>query len=80
MVYRKLSSESQVIDYYFPVEDTIYEGKSDNLNLAEPINFSILKLENLGRCLVIQDDIQLIENQQNAAFQSVLKLETKVQF
>ena len=61
MVYRKLSSESQVIDYYFPVEDTIYEGKSDNLNLAEPINFSILKLENLGRCLVIQDDIQLIE-------------------
>ena len=61
MVYKKLSSESQIIDYYFPVEGVIYEDKSDNLNLAEPIHFSILKLKNLGRCLVIQNDIQLIE-------------------
>lgn len=62
MDYKKLSSSHQLIDYYFPVEETIFEGESKNNNLAEPINFSILKIENLGKCLVIQDDIQLIEN------------------
>jgi spermidine synthase len=62
MNYKKFSSYDQYINLHFPVEEKLYEKISDNEGESEPISVEVYKLKNLGKCLVIQDDIQLIES------------------
>jgi len=60
--YKRFSSYDQYINLHFPVERKVAHKTSDNNGKSEPIDIEIYDVKNLGRALLIQGDIQLLES------------------
>jgi spermidine synthase len=60
--YKRFSSYDQFINLHFPVENRIAHKVSDNGGKSEPIDIEIYDVKDMGKALLIQGDIQLIES------------------
>lgn len=61
ITYKRFSSYDQFINLHFPVESKIIHKVSDNGGKSEPIDIEIYEVKDLGKALLIQGDIQLLE-------------------
>jgi len=70
ITYKRFSSYDQFINLHFPVESRVAHKVSDNNGKSEPIDIEIYEVKNLGKALLIQGDIQLLESHEHKYHES----------